>query len=64
MAAETERDTGPPTEVREEETVADPEVAFKRLADLTRRVMDVPKSEVPRVFAKPKKKRAKRKRGH
>jgi len=60
MAAEAERRTGqdPP---EEEETVADAEIALDRLADLTRRVIDVPKSEIPRVFAKPKKKRRKQK---
>ena len=46
----------------EEEVVADPKGALQRLAELTRRVMAVPKDEVPRLFAKPKKKRAKRKR--
>lgn len=49
----------PPTE--EEETVADPKAALERLSDLTRRVIAVPKSEVPPIMTKPKK-RAKRKR--
>lgn len=58
MAKATERPTGesPP----EEETVADPKGALDRLADLTRRIVAVPKEEVPAIFAKPKKKRAKR----
>lgn len=55
MAATTKRP--PPVE----EEVADPKGALDRLAELTRRVMDVPKGEVPPLFAKPKKRR-KRKR--
>jgi hypothetical protein len=46
----------------EEEVVADPKGALHRLAELTRRVMAVPKDEVPRLFTKPKKKRTKRKK--
>ena len=60
MAAPTERDTG---QDPVEEEVADPEIALQRLADLTRRVVEVPKDEVPSPFAKPKKRR-KKKRGH
>jgi hypothetical protein len=50
-------------DARPEETVADPKGAMARLADLTRRVIAVPKEEVPAIFAKPKKPR-KRKRAH
>jgi hypothetical protein len=50
----------PPPEVE----VADPEGALRRLADLTRRVIAVPKDEVPPLFSKLKKRRkAKPKRG-
>lgn len=45
----------------QEETVADPKGAMDRLAALTRRVIAVPKDEVPRVqWAKPKKRAKKR----
>lgn len=53
-------DTRPTPKNPLEEEVADPKGALKRLAELTRRVMAVPKSEVPAMFAKPKKKRKKR----
>jgi len=59
MAKVSER---PPPQAEEEE-VSDPQGALARLADLTRRVMAVPKSEMPPIMAKPKK-RAKRKRHH
>lgn len=45
----------------EEEVVADPKGALQRLAELTRRVMAVPKGEVPALFTKPKKRRRKKK---
>jgi hypothetical protein len=46
----------------EEEEVADPEGALRRLADLTRRVIAVPKDEVPPIFSKPKKRRKAKRR--
>jgi hypothetical protein len=53
-----------PTRPAEQEAeVVDPKGAMARLAELTRRVIAVPKEEVPAIFAKPKK-RAKRKRRH
>lgn len=60
MAAAPERKTGRPPPAEEE--VADPEGSLQRLADLARRVLEVPKDEVPPIFAKPKRKPPKRKR--
>jgi hypothetical protein len=51
-----------PTRPAEQEAeVVDPKGAMARLAELTRRVIAVPKEEMPQIFTKPKK-RAKRKR--
>lgn len=59
--AKTEMRTKEPAEsVRAPDPPVNGDEGLKRLADLTRRVIAVPKDEVPTVFAKPKK-RAKRK---
>ena len=58
MAKAAER---PPPEGPEEE-VADPEGALRRLADLTRRVLAVPKDQVPPIFTKPKTRRKSKRR--